>query len=91
MARTSHLLFVALLATSILLPAPSHAETRGASTGAVFAMTNDVQHNAIITYLRNADGSLQESGTFLTGGRGSGGVTDPLGSQGSRTVPGCLL
>ena len=86
MARTSHLLFVALLATSILLPAPSHAETRGASTGAVFAMTNDVQHNAIITYLRNADGSLQESGTFLTGGRGSGGVTDPLGSQGSLTL-----
>jgi 6-phosphogluconolactonase len=86
MVRTSHLLFVALLATSILLPARSQAETRGASTGAVLAMTNDVQHNAIITYMRNADGSLQQSGTFLTGGRGSGGVTDPLGSQGSLTL-----
>jgi len=86
MARTSHVLFLAFLATSVLLPAPSQAETRGASTGAVFAMTNDVERNAVITYIRNADGSLQQSGSFLTGGRGSGGVTDPLGSQGSLTL-----
>ena len=51
--------------------------------GAVFVMSNDVSHNQVISYTRSANGSLAELGKFSTGGRGSGGTTDPLESQGS--------
>ena len=54
--------------------------------GAVFVMNNSAARNEIISYLRSADGSLERAGTFATGGRGSGGVTDPLESQGSLTL-----
>ncbi len=49
-------------------------------------MTNSVEGNQIIAYSRAADGSLIERSHFATGGRGSGGTTDPLGSQGSLTL-----
>ncbi|HVN19181.1 MAG TPA: beta-propeller fold lactonase family protein [Dongiaceae bacterium] len=49
-------------------------------------MTNSASRNEIVAYKRHADGSLQEGHRFSTGGRGSGGVTDPLGSQGSLTL-----
>jgi 6-phosphogluconolactonase len=85
MFRTSHIVFSAVLAMSALLPARSHAQTSSA-TGAVFVMTNAADHNEIITFKRGTDGSLQERQTFRTEGRGSGGVTDPLASQGSLTL-----
>ena len=53
---------------------------------AVFVMTNSVERNEIIAYSRAADGSLVERNHYPTGGRGSGGTTDPLGSQGSLTL-----
>jgi 6-phosphogluconolactonase (cycloisomerase 2 family) len=87
MVRTTHILFAAVLAFSIMVPARSKAQTnRSASTGAVFVMTNAADNNEIVAYQRNTDGSLQKGKTFRTGGRGSGGVTDPLGSQGSLTL-----
>ena len=49
-------------------------------------MTNSAGHNEIIAYKRGPDGSLEEGQSFRTGGRGSSGVTDPLGSQGSLTI-----
>jgi 6-phosphogluconolactonase (cycloisomerase 2 family) len=52
-------------------------------TGAVFIMNNSPVHNEVIEYKRSSDGSLQQLRAFPTGGRGSGGVTDPLESQGS--------
>jgi 6-phosphogluconolactonase len=85
MFKTSHLLLPAVLAMSAILPARSHAQT-GSAAGAVFVMTNASDHNEIIAYKRGTDGSLQERQTFRTEGRGSGGVTDPLGSQGSLTL-----
>ena len=78
-------LLVVMLAIAAGLPALSNAETHG-STGAVFVMTNAASGNEIIAYGRNADGSLQQGRRFATGGRGSGGVTDPLASQGSLTL-----
>jgi 6-phosphogluconolactonase len=54
--------------------------------GAVFVMNNSADRNEIISFARSADGSLQQAGTFATGGRGTGGVTDPLESQGSLTL-----
>ena len=78
-------LLLVMLAIAPGLPALSNAETHG-STGAVFVMTNAASGNEIIAYGRNVDGSLQEGRRFATRGRGSGGVTDPLASQGSLTL-----
>ncbi len=86
MFKTSHFLFAAVLATSAVLPALSIAQTPSSAGGAVFVMTNAADHNQIIAYKRAADGSLQEVRTYWTEGRGSGGVTDPLASQGSLTL-----
>jgi 6-phosphogluconolactonase (cycloisomerase 2 family) len=49
-------------------------------------MNNSVEKNEVIAFTRAADGTLQEGGHFATGGRGSGGVSDPLESQGSLTL-----
>jgi 6-phosphogluconolactonase len=83
MLKTYPLLLSAVLAMSVVLPARSESQTSKSDAGAVFAMTNDADNNEIVTYKRNTDGSLAEGRKFSTGGRGSGGVTDPLGSQGS--------
>jgi len=56
------------------------------SVGAVFIMNNSVEKNEVIAFGRAADGSLRESGKFATEGRGSGGNTDPLESQGALTL-----
>lgn len=61
-----------------------HAQT--GDEHAVFVMTNSVEANQIIAYSRAADGSLVLRNHYATGGRGSGGTTDPLGSQGSLTL-----
>jgi hypothetical protein len=58
----------------------------GQEKRAVFVMTNAAHHNEILSFERQSNGSLKEYGTFRTGGRGSGGTTDPLGSQGSLTL-----
>ncbi len=73
------------LGISIVVPPRSFAkDTDGADTaGAVFVMTNGVDKNEIIAFRRNDDGTLQQTRTFETNGRGSGGNVDPLGSQGS--------
>lgn len=50
---------------------------------AVFVMTNDADRNEIVAYERFPNGTLRDARKFSTGGRGSGGTVDPLGSQGS--------
>ncbi len=78
----------ALLALSLafcFFPLLSHAQSSG-TTGAVFVMTNDASKNEVIAYKRNADGSLTGRHSYSTGGRGSGGTTDPLASQGALTL-----
>ena len=56
------------------------------SGGALFVMTNSADQNQIISFHRAVDGSLQQFRRFATGGRGTGGTTDPLESQGSLTL-----
>jgi 6-phosphogluconolactonase len=58
----------------------------GNDRGAVFVMTNAADKNEIIAYSRDGDGNLTGGNRFDTGGRGSGGVIAPLGSQGSLTL-----
>lgn len=78
------LLLAAVVALSCVSASRSEAQTAGsAGAGAVFVMTNAADKNEIIAFRRAADGTLQEGRPFATGGRGSGGVTDPLASQGS--------
>lgn len=50
---------------------------------AVFVMTNDAERNEVVAYERSPNGTLRDARKFPTGGRGSGGTVDPLGSQGS--------
>ena len=52
----------------------------------VFVMTNDAAKNEVIAYKQAAYGEFFESHRYDTNGRGSGGVTDPLGSQGALTL-----
>ena len=54
--------------------------------GAVFVMTNAADEIQIIAYSRDSDGKLTSGNRFDTRGRGSGGLTAPLGSQGSLTL-----
>lgn len=49
--------------------------------GAVYAMTNAADGNEIVAFDRNEKGILTAVGSVSTGGLGSGGALDPLGSQ----------
>jgi 6-phosphogluconolactonase len=85
MRKVLRTLFMAGLAIGLASPGLSNSQTGDSdNAGAVFVMTNAVDKNVVIAYRRRAtDGMLQETGRFATGGRGSGGNTDPLESQGS--------
>jgi 6-phosphogluconolactonase len=52
-------------------------------TGAVYTMTNSAAGNEIVIFDRDAKGMLTSAGSISTGGLGSGGGLDPLGSQNS--------
>ncbi|HZW81596.1 MAG TPA: beta-propeller fold lactonase family protein [Candidatus Deferrimicrobiaceae bacterium] len=87
MFSLTRVFLTSVVAISVMLPASGIAQSNNSSRGgAVFAMTNAADKNEIIAYKRSTDGSLQEGGRFSTGGRGSGGTADPLGSQGSLTL-----
>lgn len=51
--------------------------------GAVYTMTNATTGNEVVIFNRDAQGLLTKAGTIATGGTGSGGGLDALGSQGS--------
>jgi hypothetical protein len=53
---------------------------------AVFAMTNDVEKNEVVSFARSSDGTLEDPRSYKTEGRGSGGKVDPLASQGSLSL-----
>lgn len=52
----------------------------------VFVMSNSASRNEVIAYRQSGDGHFYEARRYATGGRGSGGTTDPLQSQGSLTL-----
>ena len=62
------------------------AATPKGNAGAVYVMTNDANKNEVIAYERDAQGKLSYEASYDTGGRGSGGITDPLESQGSLSL-----
>jgi 6-phosphogluconolactonase len=87
MNSTARVVLSVLVALSVAFPTLSQGDTFHGkpSEFAVFVMTNSAETNEIIAFNRTSDGGLQQGRTFSTGGRGSGGVTDPLESQGSLT------
>ena len=83
---------LATLAVSLLGTVPVFAQapnSTGAThdVGAVYIQSNSPSGNQVLVFNRASNGSLAYSGSFATGGNGSGvGVTvppDPLGSQNS--------
>ena len=54
---------------------------RGTGTS-VYVLSNDNVKNEVLTYQRGFGGQFTLRDHVTTGGRGSGGTTDPLQSQG---------
>ena len=77
---------LALIAAGTTLPSLAAQNPDFAFEHAVFVMTNDAEANAVIAYDRAPNGTLHSLHKYFTGGRGSGGTVDPLGSQGSLTL-----
>src|SRR5690348_15729699 len=87
MRKASRSLLLVALVASVSYSIRTQAQfARRNQPGAVFVMNNSASRNEVISFTRAADGSLQQAGTFATGGRGTGGITDPLESQGSLTL-----
>jgi 6-phosphogluconolactonase len=69
------------LAAFALLGFVTVAPVAAQSTGNVYVLSNS-EENAVIVFHRNADGTISQTGRFVTGGSGSGEGANPLGSQG---------
>lgn len=83
------------VASLSLLTAAARAEDDG---GAVYVLSNQVADNAVLVFGRSPTGSLSYSGSFSTGGTGTGPLAsagapflDPLASQGSLILQSGLL
>jgi 6-phosphogluconolactonase (cycloisomerase 2 family) len=80
-------ILIAVLSAAILMISAAAVFADGTrddeKVGAVYAMTNAANGNDIVIFDRDEDGILTKAGSISTGGTGSGGGLDPLGSQGS--------
>jgi len=81
-------ILVAILTAAILMISgvPVFASNDGDDegvVGAVYTMTNATTGNEVVIFDRDEDGILTKAGSIATGGTGSGGGLDALGSQGS--------
>lgn len=86
MIRFSGGLLTIIIGTGASLSIPMMgAPTNATAAEAVYVMTNNADKNQVIAFESARDGQFYETDRFDTGGRGSGGVTDPLESQGSLT------
>lgn len=83
--RVSRALSTIILGVSVVSPMIfASAKSRPAET--IFVMSNNADSNEVIAFSQSPDGSAVEQNHYATGGRGSGGVNDPLESQGSLTL-----
>jgi 6-phosphogluconolactonase len=80
--RVTRNLLTALVGIGAVSPILCAAQP-SSQPGAVFVQTNAADHNKVIAFERASNGILSNIGEFDTDGRGSGGVNDPLESQGS--------
>jgi 6-phosphogluconolactonase (cycloisomerase 2 family) len=82
----SSLALGAIASAAALSVAHADGSDRFGAQHAVFVMTNNAEANEVVAYERTPYGTLQSPRKYQTGGRGSGGTVDPLGSQGSLTL-----
>jgi len=85
MLKVTRSLLMFAVGVGTAFPTLASAQPSNAA-GAVFVMTNAANKNEVIAFERDANGTLGESVSYDTHGRGSGGITDPLESQGSLTL-----
>jgi 6-phosphogluconolactonase len=85
MLNVTRSLLILAVGVGAAFPTLASAQSKNA-TGAVFVMTNDANKNEVRAFERAANGTLGDSVSYDTHGRGSGGITDPLESQGSLTL-----
>jgi len=85
MLKVTRSLLMFAVGVGAAFPTLASAQPKDA-VGSVFVMTNAADKNEVIAFERNANGALGDSVSYDTHGRGSGGVTDPLESQGSLTL-----
>jgi 6-phosphogluconolactonase len=85
MLKTIRGLSTIAIGIGCLIPAMlAGAQSRGTET--FFVMSNNADKNQVIEFVHSSDGTGVAKETFDTHGRGSGGVNDPLESQGSLTL-----
>ncbi|HTN43821.1 MAG TPA: beta-propeller fold lactonase family protein [Nitrospiria bacterium] len=70
-----------LMISSVTVFAENPHDRDEGPAGAVYAMTNAPDGNNVVVFDRDEDGILTKVGSIPTGGTGSGGGLDPLGSQ----------
>ncbi|WP_255551599.1 beta-propeller fold lactonase family protein [Granulicella sp. dw_53] len=85
MLKVTRSLLMFAVGVGIAFPVLVSAQSNNA-TGAVFVMSNNADKNEVIAFERAANGTLGGSVSYDTHGRGSGGTSDPLESQGSLTL-----
>jgi len=83
MLKTARSLLAVAVTLGALTFTMQAADTFSGSGNTIFVMTNNNTRNEVLAYQRTSDEKLVFKGHFATGGRGSGGTTDPLQSQGS--------
>lgn len=76
---TSMLVSLVIVLTVAVIPAVSSPSEDWSGSGKVYTMTNNATGNQVISYDRAANGILSASGSFMTGGLGTG---TSLGNQG---------
>ena len=86
MKTFSKALLLGAFAGGAMHAAQANGDFDSSNGHAVFVMTNDAERNEVVAYDRTPYGTLQSPHRYDTGGRGSGGTVDPLGSQGSLTL-----
>jgi 6-phosphogluconolactonase len=87
MVKVMRGLVTIMMGAGIVTPMLYAAEaTNTNATETVFVMTNNADKNEVISFERSADGTFSENNRYDTGGRGSGGIIDPLEAQGALTL-----
>jgi hypothetical protein len=88
MLKPVHGLLTIALSLGALTPTMYGAGLQQAHGETVFVLSNDNVKNEVLTYQLGYNGQFDLRVRVVTGGRGSGGTTDPLQSQGALTLSG---
>jgi 6-phosphogluconolactonase (cycloisomerase 2 family) len=76
-------IIISVIFSLVMILAASSSARWQDCTGAVYTMTNDLNGNEVVVFARDSSGLLTLMDAYPTGGLGSGGSLDALGSQGS--------